>query len=55
MLSHLTTLSNDNVLCRLALGVSYCSCVLNLGDHVHAIDDVAKDDVLAVQVGSAGL
>lgn len=53
--SHLTALSNYNVLCRLAFRISYRPCIFNLGNHVHAIDDVAEDDVLAVEMGSAGL
>jgi hypothetical protein len=48
--SHLTTLCDDDVLCWLAFGIGYRSGVLNLGYYVHTIDDVAEDDVLAVEV-----
>lgn len=30
--------------------MGYCSCVFNLGDNIHAINDIAEDNVLAVQV-----
>lgn len=53
--SHLTTLSDYDVLCRFAFRVRYCPRVLDLGDNVHAIDDVAEDDMLTVQMGCAGL
>jgi hypothetical protein len=32
-----------------------CPGILNLGDNVHAINDTAKDNVLAVQMGCAAL
>jgi hypothetical protein len=48
---HLAALRDDKVLHRLAFGVGESACVLNLGDNVHALNDVAKDDMLAVQVG----
>jgi hypothetical protein len=53
--SHLTALSNDNVLGRLAFWVGHGPCVLDLGDDVHAFDDVAEDDVLAIQMWCAAL
>jgi hypothetical protein len=46
--SHLATLGNDNVLCWLAFWVRDGTCVLDLGDHVHALDNVPEDDVLSV-------
>jgi hypothetical protein len=46
-------LCNGNVLHWLSFRVRYCSRVLNLGDNVHALDDIPKDNVLAVQVGGA--
>jgi hypothetical protein len=53
--SHLTALRNDNVLRRLALRVGDGARVLNLVHHVHAIDDIAKHNVLAVEMGGAAL
>jgi hypothetical protein len=53
--SHLSALCNDNVLRRLAFGVGYRPRVLDLGDHVHAFNHIAKDDVFAVQVRCAAL
>jgi hypothetical protein len=53
--SHLTALRNDNVLRRLALRVGDGARVLNLVHHVHAIDDIAKYNVLAVEMGGAAL
>lgn len=53
--SHLTALSDDNILCWFALRIGYRPGVLDFGDNVHALDDIAEDYVLAVQVGSAGL
>jgi hypothetical protein len=46
--SHLTTLGNDNVLCWLAFWVRQSACVLDLGNDVHAVDDISEDNVLAV-------
>lgn len=46
--SHLPTLRDDNILSRLAFGICYCPGVFDLGDHIHALDDVTKNDVLAV-------
>lgn len=37
----------------LSFRVGYCSRILDLGDNVHAFDDVAKDNVLAVQMRGA--
>lgn len=51
--SHLTALRNNDILHWLPLWVRYCPRILNLGDNVHAFDDVPKDDVLAVQVRGA--
>jgi hypothetical protein len=53
--SHLTTLSYYDILCRLAFRIRYCPRVLDLGDNVHAVNDVAEDDVLTVQMGRARL
>jgi hypothetical protein len=53
--SHLATLRNDNVLCWLAFWVRDGTCVLDLGDHVHALDNVPEDDVLAVQMRRSAL
>ena len=53
--SHLTTLRNGNILNRLALGLCQGARILNFGDYVHAVDDIAKDDVLAVQMGRSVL
>ena len=50
--SHLTALDDGNVLNGL---VGRSPGVLDLGDDVHAFDDLAKDDVLAIEVGRAGL
>jgi hypothetical protein len=47
---HLTALRNDKVLHWFAFRVGDSACVLDLGDNIHALNDVAKDDVLAVQV-----
>jgi hypothetical protein len=49
-ISHLTTLRDRNVLYWLALWVCNSPCVLDLRDDVHALYDIAKDDVLAVQM-----
>jgi hypothetical protein len=54
-ISHLAALRNDDVLRRLAFRVSDSPRVLDLVDHVHAVDDVAKDNVLAVEMGRAAL
>lgn len=48
--SHLTALRDHDILYRLALWVCNSPCVLDFRDNVHAFDDVAKDDVLAVQM-----
>lgn len=53
MCSHLTTLRDGNVLRRLAFGIGHCPGVLDLDDHVHAFNDIAEDDVFAIQVGCA--
>jgi hypothetical protein len=46
--SHLSTLRDDNVLRRLPFGIGYRPRVLDLGDHVHTLNHIAKDDVFAV-------
>lgn len=46
--SHLATLSNSNFLRRLVVLMS--PHVLNLPHHVHAINNLAEDNVLAIQV-----
>jgi hypothetical protein len=46
--SHLSTLRDDNVLRRLPFGIGYRPRVLDLGDHVHTFNHIAKDDVFAV-------
>lgn len=50
---HFTTLCNRDILYWLALGVCLCSSVLNLGNDVHTFDYLAKNDVLAVEMGCA--
>jgi hypothetical protein len=48
-------LRNDNVLCRLAFWIRKGACVFDLGDYVHALDDVSEDDVLAIQMRRSAL
>ncbi len=55
MLLHLTTLGNHDVLYGLPFWICKRSRVLNFGNNVHAFDDIAKDDVLAIQVGCSML
>jgi len=47
---HLTALGDGNVLDWLSFWVCKSPGVLNLGDHVHAFDDVAEDNMLPVQM-----
>jgi len=49
-LLHLAALGNGNVLNRLSFGVGCCSRILNLGYDVHAFNDIAKHNVLTVQM-----
>jgi hypothetical protein len=51
--SHLTALCNGDILHWLSFRIRYCSRVFNLGDNIHAFDDIPEDYVLAVQVGCA--
>jgi hypothetical protein len=53
--SHLTALGDDDVLEGLPLWIGHCPRVLDLSHDVHAIDDVAEDDVLAVEMRSSAL
>lgn len=50
--SHLTALGDDNVEVRDILAAVARLCVLHLAHNVHAVNDLAEDDVLAVQEGS---
>ena len=47
---HLTALRDGHVLDWLSFWVCKSPGVLNLGDHVHALDYVAEDDMLSVQM-----
>jgi hypothetical protein len=46
--SHLSTLRDGNVLHWLTFWVRYRPCILNLRDDVHAFNNVAEDDMLAI-------
>lgn len=48
---HFTTLRDHYILHWLPLWIREGPCVLDLGDHVHALNDIAEDDVFAIQVG----
>jgi len=48
-------LRNSDILHWLSFWVRYCPCILNLGDNVHAFNDISEDNVLAVQVRGAVL
>lgn len=52
---HFTTLRNHNVLRWLAFRVGHGPRVLNLGDNIHAFDDITKDYMLAVQMRSSAV
>lgn len=53
--SHLTALRDHNVLHWLAFWVRDSPCVLDLCDNVHPLDDIAEDDVLAIEMGCSML
>ena len=50
VLLHFTALGDHNVLHWLSFRVRDSSCVLNLCDNVHTFDNIAEDDMLAIQV-----
>ena len=52
--SHLPTLRNHHILRRLPLGIRLRPRILNLRNDIHALDHVAEDDVLAVEMRGPG-
>ena len=51
---HLPTLRNHHILRRLPLRIRLRPRILNLRNDIHALDDVAEDDVLAVEMRGPG-
>lgn len=52
---HLTTLRNHDVLKRLSLRVRNGPGILNFGDNIHTFNDMAENDMLAIEMGRAVL